>query len=99
MRRVPLPRRLLDRHNIAHAIAATGKSRRPARGPGPYTVEVELRYQTISYRWAENLSTYDAPEPRRFLSYFRSMSEASSVVVASAAKAKEVLPRRSDARC
>ena len=61
-------------------------------GSGPYTVEVELRYQTISYRWAENLSTYDAPEPRRFLSYFRSMSQASSVVVASAASKSEGSP-------
>ncbi len=62
----------------------------PVEGAGPYLVEVELRYQTISYRWAENLSTYDAPE--RFLSYFRSMSQASSVVVASAASESEGSP-------
>ncbi len=53
-------------------------------GRGPYVVDVELRYQVIAYRWAHNLSEYDAPEPRRFLSYFRSMSAASSVVVATA---------------
>jgi hypothetical protein len=53
-------------------------------GTGPYTIDVELRYQTIGYRWAHNLSQYDAPEPARFLSYFRSMSESSSIVVATA---------------
>jgi hypothetical protein len=29
------------------------------------SVEVELRYQPIAYRWAQNLRSYDAPEPRR----------------------------------
>ena len=56
----------------------------PVDGSAPYTVAVELRYQTIGYRWAHNLSGYDAPEPRQVLSYFRSMSSGSSVVVATA---------------
>ena len=51
---------------------------------GPYSVEVELRYQSIGFRWAHNLEGYDAPEPRRFLGYYRSMSSTSSVVVATA---------------
>ena len=34
-------------------------------GRGPATVEVELLFQTISYRWAQNLGRYYAPEPRR----------------------------------
>jgi hypothetical protein len=49
---------------------------------GPFTVEAELRYQPIGYRWAHNLEPYDAPEPRRFLGYYKSMSAESSVVVA-----------------
>ncbi|HVQ16600.1 MAG TPA: hypothetical protein VMS40_23520, partial [Vicinamibacterales bacterium] len=53
-------------------------------GDGPYSVEVELRYQSIGFRWAHNLEGYDAPEPRRFVSFFRSMSSTSSVVVATA---------------
>ena len=48
------------------------------------TVEVELRYQSIGYRWAHNLEGYDAPEPKRFVGYYKSMSHESSVVVASA---------------
>jgi hypothetical protein len=55
-----------------------------AAGPGPFTVDVELRYQPIGYRWAHNLDGYMAPEPQRFVRYFTSMAESSSVVVASA---------------
>jgi len=50
---------------------------------GPLTVDVELRYQTIAYRWAQNLERYDAPEPKRFLSYYAATAEGSSVVIAS----------------
>jgi hypothetical protein len=49
---------------------------------GPLAVEIALRYQPISYRWARNLAGYDAPEARRFSSYFEAMSDQSSVVVA-----------------
>lgn len=38
--------------------------------PGPYTVTVELVYQSIAYRWAQNLAGYDAPEPQQFLNYY-----------------------------
>ena len=51
---------------------------------GPYTVEAELRYQSIGYRWAHNLEKYDAPEPKRFVSYYNATSAGSSVVVAAA---------------
>jgi hypothetical protein len=50
------------------------------------TVEVELRYQPIGYRWAQNLSSYDAPEPRKFLGYYNSLASSSSVVVARASR-------------
>jgi hypothetical protein len=49
---------------------------------GPFTVEAELRYQSIGYRWAHNLERYNAPEPNRFVRYYNSMSAESSVVVA-----------------
>ena len=51
---------------------------------GPYTVDVELRYQSIAYRWAHNLERYDAPEPKRFVSYYNATSAGSSVIVAKA---------------
>ena len=50
---------------------------------GPFTVDVELRYQPISFRWAQNLRAYDAAETRRFVSWFDGMSSGSSVVLAS----------------
>ncbi|MCK5053302.1 MAG: hypothetical protein KAR65_03440, partial [Anaerolineales bacterium] len=36
---------------------------------GPLTVKVELLYQTISFRWADNLRDKDADEIQRFLRY------------------------------
>jgi len=56
----------------------------PASASGPLTFEVELRYQTIAYRWAQNLGRYDAPEPKRFLSYYSATADGSSVIVATA---------------
>ena len=47
-------------------------------------IHVELRYQPIAFRWAQNLRAYDAPEPRRFVDYFTAMAADSSVVVAQA---------------
>lgn len=54
---------------------------------GPFAVDVELRYQSIAYRWAANLEQYDAPEPKRFVGYYKAMSPTSSVVVTRAAVA------------
>jgi hypothetical protein len=51
---------------------------------GPFRVEAELWYQPIGYRWAHNLSPYDAVEPRRFAGYYDSMPGANAVVVARA---------------
>jgi hypothetical protein len=51
---------------------------------GPFTVSVELRYQPIGFRWANNLEPYDSPEPKRFVTYYKSMASASSIVVATA---------------
>ena len=56
----------------------------PVSTSGPLTIDIELRYQTIAYRWAKNLERYDAPEPKRFLSYYSATAEGSSVVIATA---------------
>ena len=55
----------------------------PVSGAGPYRVEVELRYQSIGFRWASNLESINAPEPAQFVSYYKVTSAGSSVVVAS----------------
>jgi hypothetical protein len=49
---------------------------------GPFRVDVAVRYQPISFRWAANLRSYDAPEPRRFVEYYDAMAAASSAVLA-----------------
>ena len=48
---------------------------------GPFVAEVVLWYQSIGYRWAENLRPYDAEETQRFVSYYTSMANASGVVM------------------
>jgi hypothetical protein len=55
-----------------------------AAAAGAASVQVELRYQPIGYRWAQNLAPYKAPEPQRFVRYYNAVASASSVVVARA---------------
>src|SRR5713226_3890858 len=52
---------------------------------GPFTVEAELWYQPIGFRWANNLKPYNsADEPRRFNTYFDSMQSATGALLAHA---------------
>ena len=43
---------------------------------------MQLRDQSIGYRWASNLEKYYAPEPERFVGYYRAMAQTSSELVA-----------------
>jgi len=52
------------------------------RASGPFSVNAELLYQPIGFRWANNLKGYDAAEPRRFTSYYDSMAGAASTMLA-----------------
>ena len=56
---------------------------------GPLTIEAELRYQPIGYRWARNLGEYDAMETQRFVSYYDAMAAGSSLVLARTSAAVE----------
>jgi hypothetical protein len=51
---------------------------------GPFQVDIELLYQPIGYRWAQNLRPYEATETRRFVSWFDAMSSGSSAPLARA---------------
>jgi hypothetical protein len=53
-------------------------------GPTAVSVEAELLYQPISFRWAENLRGYDTAESKRFASLYDSMAGQSAVVLARA---------------
>jgi hypothetical protein len=46
----------------------------------PLTVKVELLYQSIGYRWAQNLNKYSAQEPEQFLKYYQSVPNLPVVV-------------------
>ena len=50
----------------------------------PFQIKAELYYQPIAYRWAQNLDSYEATETNKFVDYYNSMSEHSSVVLTSA---------------
>lgn len=52
---------------------------------GPFRVDVELWYQPIGFRWAENLKSYDAFLTNRFVSYYEDMSAFSAIILASSA--------------
>jgi hypothetical protein len=52
--------------------------------PGPFSVEAELWYQPVGYRWAHNLADRDAPEIDRFVGYYEEMASVSGVVLARA---------------
>ncbi len=51
-------------------------------GNGPFSVEAELRYQPIAFRWAHNLGRQRAREIDRFLSYYDAMGDGSSALLA-----------------
>jgi hypothetical protein len=56
----------------------------PVSATGRLTIDVELRYQTIAYRWAQNLERYNALEPQRFVQYYSATAAGSSVVMVTA---------------
>jgi hypothetical protein len=55
-----------------------------AGSAGPFHIEAELWYQPIGFRWAHNLNPYDANEPQRFVTYYKSMSSGTALVLAKA---------------
>ena len=58
---------------------------------GPFTVEVELLYQSIGYRWAENTRMYQSEETTRFLEYYQ---EAPNLPVIVSSATADIDPER-----
>ena len=50
---------------------------------GPFTLTAELLYQSIGYRWAENLRGFEGQELDRFTAYYNQVTN-QPVMVASA---------------
>lgn len=57
----------------------------PLSGSGPYTVTAELLFQTIGFRWAENLRRAEGAEIERFLGYYGQVPN-TPVVIAGASQ-------------
>jgi hypothetical protein len=74
----------LDVTNFDDGVSTVSYSIRAPAAASALTVHVELLYQPIGYRWAHNLASYDAAEPRRFVAYFDSMKGGSAVALATA---------------
>jgi hypothetical protein len=66
-----------ERDRVRYTVTTAGRT-------GPFRVEIELRYQPISFRWVQNLRSYDAPETNRFVKWYDAMSRGSSEVLARA---------------
>ena len=56
---------------------------------GPFAVTVELLYQAIGFRWAENLRAYDAPEPNRFIEYYDQVPNQPVVIASTTAETRD----------
>ena len=51
-------------------------------GASPVRIEAELLYQTIGFRWADNLRARPAPETDRFVRYYESLSHVTTARLA-----------------
>jgi nitrate/TMAO reductase-like tetraheme cytochrome c subunit len=49
---------------------------------GPFRIQAELCYQPIGYRWAQNLSDQSSEETDRFIAYYQTFSNSSTVILA-----------------
>lgn len=67
------------RHSIKYSVDL-------GQAAGPFQVEVELWYQPIGYRWANNLKRYDAEEPRRFTQYYEATGAGGAVLLVKASR-------------
>ena len=79
---------------IADADFAAGEDRvrysvDTAAARGPFTIEVQLWYQSIAYRWAQNLKAYSAAEPQRFVGYYDQVAPESALMLTRATRTVE----------
>jgi hypothetical protein len=54
------------------------------RDRGPYRVDADLYYQTIGFRWAENLRAFTTAEPSRFVWLYGEMAQGAATLLARA---------------
>jgi len=61
---------------VAYSVAL------PTGNAGPYTVTAEMYFESIGFRWAQNLRNYDADEPKRFVGYYTQAAGQSAKLIA-----------------
>lgn len=49
---------------------------------GPLTIEAQLWYQPVGFRWARNLDVYDTFETKRFVRYSDAMASTTALMLA-----------------
>jgi hypothetical protein len=64
-------------------------------GAGPFSIEAELLYQTIGFRWADNLRGRPAPETDRFVRYYDALSHLTTARLARAVQVAGARPQAS----
>jgi hypothetical protein len=100
-----VPPRGFDKHTAPADVAVHGDARvdpdfgagsdrvrysiDAAAARGPFTIEAQLWYQSVGYRWARNLSAYRAAEPQRFVSYYEQIANESALELARTSRAVE----------
>ena len=70
---------LAGEDRVRYTIDTTG-----ARGP--FTIEASLWYQSVAYRWAQNLNAYPATEPQRFVRYYEQTGSESALMLTRATR-------------
>ncbi|NIV38159.1 MAG: hypothetical protein GWN58_54710, partial [Anaerolineae bacterium] len=53
---------------------------------GPFVVTVDLLYQSIGYRWVQNLRRHESPETARFLGYYEAIPNLPVIVATATAE-------------
>lgn len=51
---------------------------------GHFQIMAELLYQPVGFRWAHNLASYQAAEPKRFVTYYDQAGRKSAIAIAEA---------------
>jgi hypothetical protein len=67
-----------DKGSTVKYLVSTGSAAEP------FTVEAELWYQPIGFRWAHNLAPYQSSETQRMVRYYEKASRKSAVILAKA---------------
>ena len=70
-----------DKEKKAQLLKRISESYSKGKNDGPLYISIELWYQPIGYRWANNLASLNAFEPERFIAMYRDMDGRKTAVL------------------